>query len=223
MQHAFFLLLLTLLLTALAMSTVRTGRLLQTWTPDYNLLLAWPDALLRLGLIAICLLLGVTLGPGAQALGLGVQFIGWDLAVGAGVGVALSAFMALLGRLVVRQWGAGVYSDTLLHAILPRRRREWAGVLLALLPAALLEELLFRALPLAGLAWLIAPRWLLWPLSVGFGLLHWPQGSWGVLGATLAAIVLGVLFILTGSLWAPLAAHYVMNVTQLLLAHLVKE
>ena len=54
---------------------------------------------------------------------------------------------------------------------------------------------------------------LLWPLALLFGALHRPQGGWGVVGTTLAAFALALLFLLTGGIWAPLAAHYVMNVT----------
>jgi membrane protease YdiL (CAAX protease family) len=94
-------------------------------------------------------------------------------------------------------------------------------VLLALLPAAAVEELLFRSLPLGGLGWLVPPQWLLWPLALFFGLLHWPQGPWGVLGTALAGIALSLLFLATRSLWVPLAAHYVMNVVQILAAKMI--
>jgi membrane protease YdiL (CAAX protease family) len=122
------------------------------------------------------------------------------------------------GWAIERRWGAEVASTRLLCCILPASRREWVGVMLALLPAAALEELLFRSLPLGGLTWLVAPAWLMWPLAVFFGLLHWPQGAWGVLGTTLAAIILSVLFLATGSIWAVLAAHYLFNVTQIIAA-----
>jgi hypothetical protein len=62
------------------------------------------------------------------------------------------------------------------------------------------------------------PAWLIWPLALFFGLLHWPQGAWGVVGTTLAAIALSVLFLVTGSLWPPLAAHYVLDVSQVVVA-----
>ncbi len=218
MSNVLFLVFLTALLAALAFATVRTGQLLRTWTPDRNLMLSGPENVFRLVLILVCLLLGLTLGPGSAALGLRAANLAADIALGLACGLVLSLVVAGAGWLIERTWGTDVYNDGVLRAILPRSRWEWVGVLLALLPAALLEELLFRALPLAGLAWLIAPRWLLWPLSVGFGLLHWPQGSWGVLGATLAGVVFGLLFLFTGSLWVPLAAHYILNVTQLLLA-----
>jgi membrane protease YdiL (CAAX protease family) len=104
--------------------------------------------------------------------------------------------------------------------MMPINRKEWAGVLLALLPAAALEELLFRSLPLGGLTWLISPWWLLWPLALLFGLLHWPQGGWGVTGTAITAVVLSLLFLGTGSIWVPLAAHYTMNTFQFAAAKL---
>ena len=206
------------LLALVAVSTVRTGRLLRTWTPPFNPLLSLPENALRLGLIAAGVGLGLAFGPGPAALGWQTADIGRDLALGALFGVAMAGFFALAGRAAVRQWGPEVYDDRVLRCILPVTRREWPGVALALLPAAMLEELLFRSLPLGGLTWLIAPHWLMWPLAVFFGLLHWPQGGWGVAGTALAAILLSLLFLTTGSIWPPLAAHYVMNLLQVAVA-----
>jgi len=209
---------LLILLALIALSTVRTGRLLRTWTPPFNPLLSLPENALRLGLIGLCIVLGYAFGPGPVALGWQTTHVGRDLAVGGVLGVAMAGFFALAGQAAVRRWGPEVYDDRVLRCILPNARREWPGVMLALLPAAALEELLFRSLPLGGLAWLIAPQWLMWPLALFFGLLHWPQGGWGVTGTTLAAIMLSLLFLATGSIWPPLAAHYVMNVLQVAVA-----
>lgn len=201
----------------IAFSTVRAGQLLRHWTPSYNLLLSLPENALRMALIGLCLGVGLW-GPGAAALGWQTDHILAEAGLGAGVGLLLSAALMGAGQAVERRWGPEVYDTKLLRAILPAQRREWPAVLAAFLPAAALEELLFRSLPLGGLGWLIPAHWLLWPLALGFGLLHWPQGGWGVCGATLAAIAFSLLFLATNSIWAPLAAHYVMNVTQLMAA-----
>ena len=217
MTNWLFLTALSLLTLFVAAGTVRSGLLFRRdWTPPYNLLLSWPDNLLRLGLTGICLALGLTLGPGPAALE--PDRLGIDLLLGMLAGGVLAVLLGVSGTLAMRRWGPEIYSNRMLQCILPLCRREWLGVLPALLLAATLEELLFRWLPLAGLTWLISPWWLLWPWALGFGLLHWPQGWWGVAGTTLAAIFLGILFLLTGSIWPPLIAHYVMNVTQLALA-----
>ncbi len=213
-----FLVGLVALLTAIAFSTVRTGRLLQRWIPSCNLLLSGPENAVRLVLIGLCIGLGLALGPGAAALGWQTTHLMADLGLGLGIGLLMAVTFMALGQGVMRRWGPAVYDNRLLRAILPASAREWPGVLVALLPAAALEELLFRSLPLGGLNWLVPAAWLMWPLAIGFGLLHWPQGSWGVAGATLAAVAFSLLFLATGGIWAPLAAHYAMNVAQLVVA-----
>jgi membrane protease YdiL (CAAX protease family) len=207
-----------LLMVMVAAGTLHSGLLLRHWTPSFNLLLTWADNVLRLVLIALCVILGVWLGPGAAKLGWSSGGLPTELAWGGLAGLLMTGVFGVAGWLAVRFWGEEIYSNKLVQCILPLNSREWAGVLAALLPAAALEELLFRSLPLAGLAWLLPPWWLLWPLSLFFGLLHWPQGWWGVVGTTLAGIALSLLFLITNSLWAPLAAHYVMNVSQIVLA-----
>ena len=170
--------------------------------------------------MVLCILLGITVGPGPASLGWQTTRLGQDLALGVALGLLLAAAINVGGRLAVRRWGAEVLSTKLLQCILPMNRKEWAGVLLALLPAAALEELLFRSLPLGGLSWLVPPWWLLWPLALLFGLLHWPQGGWGVTGTAITAVALSLLFLATGSFWVALAAHYTMNVYQLVAARM---
>jgi membrane protease YdiL (CAAX protease family) len=202
-----------------AIGTVRTGLLLRTWTPPYNLLLSLPDNALRLALVGVCVGLGYTLGPGPVALGWQTAHLAEDLAVGAAVGVLMAGALALAGQMVVRRWGPEVQDVRLLRCVLPATPREWPGVLLALLAAAALEELLFRSLPLGGFGVGTAlPFFLMWPLALFFGLLHWPQGGWGVAGTTLAALAFSLLFLASGSIWPPLAAHYVLNVLEVVLA-----
>jgi membrane protease YdiL (CAAX protease family) len=196
----------------------RSGAILQRWLPPHNLLLGGPDNALRLLMISLCFFIGATLGPGPAALGWGLEHLARDLLVGAAVGLVAALVLTLGGAQVIRRWGPEAASTRMIQCILPLNRNEWAGVLLALLPAALLEELIFRSLPLGGLGWLLTPVVLLWPLALLFGLLHWSQGGWGVAGATLAGVVLSVLFLALGSLWAALAAHYVMNVQQIMAA-----
>lgn len=214
---------LAILMALVAVGTVRTGQLLRTWTPSYNLMLSLPDNGLRLALLALCAAWGAWVGPGAEALGWRTPYWLSDTALGAVAGVILAGGLALLGKAVERRWGEAVSDTKMLRCILPASSGEWPGTLLALLLAAALEELMFRSLPLGGAAAVggagsALPYLLLWPLALFFGALHWPQSGWGVVGTTLAAVALALLFLLTGGIWAPLAAHYVMNVMQLLAA-----
>ena len=206
------------LIALVAVSTVRTGRLLRTWTPPFNPLLSLPENALRLGLIAASVGLGLAFGPGPAALGWQTAHIWRDLArrrlLRCGDGRVLCPGGAGRGESVgaggLRRPGAPV------HPAGHSARAAGGGAGAA--AGCMLEELLFRSLPLGGLTWLIAPHWLMWPLAVFFGLLHWPQGGWGVAGTTLAAILLSLLFLATGSIWPPLAAHYVMNGLQVAVA-----
>jgi membrane protease YdiL (CAAX protease family) len=210
------------LIAFVSYTTVRSGLALRTWTPSSNLLLNLPDNAVRLALVVLCILLGITVGPGPVPLGwsLSATRLGQDLALGVALGLLLAAALNLGGRLAVRRWGAEVFSTKLLQCVLPMNRKEWVGVMLVLPVAAALEELLFRSLPLGGLSWLVPPWWLLWPLALLFGLLHWPQGSWGVAGTAITAVALSLLFLATDSIWVPLAAHYTMNVFQFVEARL---
>jgi membrane protease YdiL (CAAX protease family) len=83
--------------------------------------------------------------------------------------------------------------------------------------------MLFRSLLLGGLQ-PIAPAALLLVLSsVLFGVLHLPQGAWGIAGAALAGALLGALFLVSGSILAPAAAHYVTNMAQIVQAKRDRE
>jgi len=210
--------LLVCLTAAMGWLTVQSGRLLQRFTPKTNLLLFLPDNLARLLLILVCVVIGIAIGPGIETLGWRTDRLLVDFGLGAVVGLLLAPAIVWAGNYVVTRWGDGVYDNRLLRAIVPVDRREWLAVVLALLPAALVEELLFRSMPLAGLAWLVSPWVLMWPLALVFGLLHWSQGEWGVVGTTLLGLVLSVLFLWSGSIWVSLAAHWMLNVVEITIA-----
>jgi membrane protease YdiL (CAAX protease family) len=209
----------TLIIAVVGFTTVQSGKLLRRWSPPFNLMLSLPENIVRLLLIGVLLGLGATLGPGYVALGWDLNRFAPDVLLGCLVALVLAPLLSFAWQVAVRRWGPETYNPVVLRAVLPTNRGEWAGIILALLPAAALEELLFRSLPLGGLAAVVDPWLLMWPLAVIFGLLHWPQGSWGVLGTTLISIVLSVLFLVTGGIWAPLIAHYVLNMLQITFAH----
>lgn len=218
MHPLLFLAALVFFMLALGLATWYSGRALRTFTPHHNLLLTLPDNLLRLLLILICIVLGLFAGPGAGPLGWSTDNFARDVLLGIAAAAALMPALTWAGEAVVRRWGPEMYDNRLLRAIVPVNRREWVGVALALLSAAALEELLFRSLPLGGLAWLAPPWVLMWPLSLVFGLMHAPQGQWGIAGTALMGLVLSALFLLTGSIWVPLVAHWLLNVGEVTVA-----
>lgn len=218
-RYAIFLIATLCLTGVLAYGAFATARLLRThWRPTQNPLLLAGENAGRVLLIAACIGLGVVSGVDAAALGW--QWANWpqDVLLGLGIGLGLAAFLALSTRLLLHLGGARFYSHSLLEILLPRNPRETWLILLAFLPAVLLEELLFRSLLVGALSPLLPPALLVTAIGLCFGLLHTPQGAWGVLGAGLAGIVFGWLLLTTGSILAPVVAHYVANVAQLAIA-----
>lgn len=136
--------------------------------------------------------------------------------VGAGAGALLAlAYVGWLGDAIVRwQQRFGDYVPP--GSVLPTLSGSIGVFFLAnVLLAPLVEETLYRgyALPLLsdrfGMAAGIALS------SVCFGLLHWAGGIWYVL---VTAIIAGGLFAAlhawSGSVWAPYAAHLMLNVIE---------
>jgi len=95
--------------------------------------------------------------------------------------------------------------------VAPRSRLEL--VLLAAL-AGLAEEVLFRGVIQTGLARVLPESGALVVASAAFGLAHFITPTYAIL-AGLAGLYLGSLFLLQGSLAAPIVAHAVYDVVAL--------
>lgn len=206
----------TLVLTAaLGASTWATARLLRTWRPDFNPLLQPADLLLRVVLVGLCILLGSLSGVPAARLGWQWPSAGAQIALGAGLGLLLALLFYLSTRLLVARTGYRFYSPLLVELLAPHSAAEFAAIALALIPSVLLEELLFRSLWIGGVSVLLPPLVLIAAGSLLFGLMHSPQGAGGMVGAALAGLIFGLLFMAAGSLLLPVVAHYVANLAQL--------
>lgn len=107
-----------------------------------------------------------------------------------------------LVALVVKQLGP----------LLARRSPMELALLAAL--AGLAEEILFRGVVQVGLARILPEAGALLVASVAFGLAHFITPAYAVL-AGLAGLYLGGLFMLQGSLTAPIVAHAVYDVVAL--------
>lgn len=97
-----------------------------------------------------------------------------------------------------------------------------ARVTLLLLPAALLEELLSRGYIFAVLGRSWGWRWALGITSVGFGLLHLANNganARSTLLVMLAGVFLGVVLLVTRSIYAAWMAHFAWNWTMAALFH----
>lgn len=224
--HYLVFLVATLSLTAfIGYGTFATARLLRTWTPDRNLLLMPAENVVRLGMIALCGGLARLSGLPRAQLGLAplsTSDVLSESAWGILLGTALAGLIVLTTRWLLRQPFAQdnprIYATTILDHIVPQSRDQLFAVSMVMITVVVLEELIFRGLLIGGLATLAPP----WMLVVGwgilFGLLHSPQGLWGMAGAGMAGIALGGLFLWRGTLLTPLVAHYVANMVQIWLA-----
>jgi len=211
----------TLTLTVfIAWATHRSAQMLQQLEEvDINLLLLPAENVLRVGLVIACLILGWVSGLPREQFGWISSAPLTDVAIGVAIGVAIEAPLNALTNWAIRRFGPQIYSPLVIRSILPRTGEEWAPVLLALFPAVLVEELLFRSLLLGGLSLFFPVAVLVIGTALLFGWMHSPQGRLGVIMTAAISIVLAGLFLWRESLLPPLIAHYVVNFLQLLVAY----
>lgn len=207
--------LLTVLLGAAA---YRSGLALKRGQVSVNLLLAPLENVARLALVGLCMAIG-------WGSGLDPQVLGWrggeaiaPLLTGLVAGLALLGVVNIGTTWAVRRFGPGIYSPLVLRNMLPRRWSDWLLAPLALAPAVLLEELLFRSLLVGGFSVLIPIGAAVALSSIAFGMMHMPQGVLGVGVATILGTVLAALLWWQESLLTPFVAHYVLNLAQLVIA-----
>lgn len=104
-------------------------------------------------------------------------------------------------------------------ALLPRNWAETAHTLVMSLNAGFSEELYFRLLLPLLLAILIGhaiPAFVLAALL--FGLAHIYQGTTGVIASTALGLVMVLIYLLTGTIWAAVAAHAFMDLLGLVIS-----
>lgn len=199
-------------------ASYRTAALLPHWPSHINPLLHPAEVTSRLLIIVVCVGLGLLSGRGPVALGWQLPTVGLWAQVGGGLlaGLALAGVYIVTTRWVIAQSQGRYYSPLVVRVIIPRTRRELGGVALAMIGVVVMEELLFRSLLLAGFAPLL-PTWLLLGLTgVLFGLMHSPQGPWGMVAIAAGGVLLGIMLVTTGSLLLPAITHYVANLAQII-------
>ncbi len=136
--------------------------------------------------------------------------------VGGATGTAI--FVVYVGgieRLMIRiQQRLGDYVPT--GAVVDRLARPLTVFFVAnVVLAPVAEEVLYRGYLIPRLAADVGT----WPAvvlsSLAFGVLHWPGGLWYMAATALfVGLPLGGLYVVTGSLAAPLAAHLLLNVLE---------
>jgi membrane protease YdiL (CAAX protease family) len=106
-----------------------------------------------------------------------------------------------------------------LRALLPHNKRELGTFAALSITAGICEELLYRGFLLAVLtsALGIVPAVVL--SSIFFGIGHAYQGLLGILKTGGVGLVMAGLFLLTGSLWAPMLLHAVVDANSGYIGH----
>jgi hypothetical protein len=213
-----------LLLTALlGWITYQSNLLLKQIKPDFNLLLSPPETIVRLLLVALCLLLAWLSGLPASKLGFSSPNPQQSIGLGLGLGLVGQILINLLTRWAIARFGRQIYSPIVVQSVLPSRPAEWLPVSLALLPAVVMEELLFRSLWLGAFSSVVPISLLIVGTSFVFGFMHLPQGILGVILTGSINALFCLLFLWTGELLVPLVAHYTINLLQLVVAYFHKE
>lgn len=156
-------------------------------------------------------------GRAVTAVGLGVPG-GWPFWIGAILAIAMAAALGLQVAAVRSSAEARAQVQRQFRGVpalmVPRdssERRLWVGLSLT---AGLCEEVFYRGFLIWYLMmWLQGTAAVLLS-AVVFGVAHLYLG-WGVgvLRATIAGVVLGVAYLVTGTLWVPIAMHAIVDVT----------
>ncbi len=206
------------LLIFLAWATYRSARVLREIASQVNVLLLPAENVMRVGLLSVCFLL-------ARASGLPDAQFGWNATnlaqhiwLGVMVGAIAAISVPLFTRWAIAQFGKHIYSPIVVQSIMPRRPIEWVWIPLALIPAVALEEVLFRSLLLGGFASFAPPILLAVVWSLIFGAMHAPQGTLGIVVASALGLFLSAMFLSTQNIFAPIVAHYTINLGQLVWA-----
>ena len=152
-------------------------------------------------------------GRGLASLGLGLQAGAWFWP---GVGLTLVALGGLIGQAVLAMRSPeklGEFREQFadLESLLPHDRREMWWWRLISVTAGICEEVVYRGFLIAVLAAAMNTWAAVLVAAFIFGLNHAYQGPKGILKTGLVGLALGGLFVLTGSLWAPMLVHAVMD------------
>lgn len=165
------------------------------------LLLIWEvmdRSLAELGMV-LPSLQGLLIGLACIILALGLLVWGW-----------------LTGkRLSARNRLAQVEALGVLKHFLPQNDRELRYAYALSITASVVEELVYRGFVFWCL-FQVMPDWLaLIVASVGFGLAHSYQGISGVLKTGTVGALLGVVYLVTGTIWVPIILHTLIDVLQM--------
>lgn len=94
---------------------------------------------------------------------------------------------------------------------LPQSDRDLKSFYGISVTAGIVEEIVFRGFVLWYLSLLMPLWWAVLASSVAFGFGHSYQGLGGMLRTGLAGLVLGIFYVVSGSIWLPIIAHVLLD------------
>ena len=166
------------------------------------------------GLTALALAVWVMPGRPLAALGLRLPE-GWRAVLGLGLIVALVLLMVQQTRALRTQAAMRTKVRPQVESLawfLPRTPVELRRFTSLSVTAGICEELLCRGWFLALLAPWLPPVVTLIATSVFFGLGHWYQGKAGVVKTGITGLIMGTVYLVTGSLLVPMILHAVVDI-----------
>lgn len=164
----------------------------------------------------VTLTIGTWLGAGRSLPQLGFAWPqGWGAWVAAGLATAIIGLMsAQLAALPKHPDVHEAVREQLEGAapFLPRNTHEHSWFSGVAVTAGVCEEILFRGFCLAYVGFWAGPLGAVALTSLMFGLGHLYQGKRGALKTGIAGLVAGAIFVLSGTLWLPIALHVFVDI-----------
>lgn len=173
------------------------------------------------GFTAVLVAFWLGMGRSFAELGLGAPE-SWRFWAGLTAALALSALLFWQGRGLdqrpkdqesVRRQLEGALE------LMPETRRELTRFSWLSITAGVCEEIVYRGFLIWLLAALVGPVTAVIGSSLIFGAGHLYLGVRGALRATILGLILALLFVFTGSLWAPILLHAAMDLASGRLAY----
>lgn len=146
-------------------------------------------------------------GLGALGLGTapGLDLVAWTL-------ILIAAGMAVLIVSRALRFRFRLQETDFLETILPRTPRERRWFVGVSLVAGVCEEIVYRGYLISALATLTPDVWTALILStLLFAVVHAYQGWFGILRTAVLGFLLGLSFVLSGTLWPAILAHVAIN------------
>jgi len=105
------------------------------------------------------------------------------------------------------------------ESVLPHNARELRTFGWVSITAGICEELLYRGYLIAYFATFAHPWAAMGLAALAFGVAHAYQGPMGILKTGVVGVIMGTLYLLSGSIWGPMLVHAVVDITSGRIAH----